>query len=92
LFDELAGSFTQLATRVGPVVTVSQVMLPPGVQLPTAVGVHSSVEALQERSCDVLLRTWLVQMFSCDVLSMICDVLSVAWLVLSVTWLVLCRR
>ena len=75
LFDELAGSLVQLATRVGPVVTVSQVMLPPGVQLPTAVGVHSSVLASQERSCEVLLRTWLVVICSCEVLATICEVL-----------------
>ena len=65
-------------------VTVSQVMLPAGVQLPTGTGVHSSVMASHDRSCDVLCWTREVWMFSCDVLrltwkvlSKFCDVLSV---------------
>ena len=61
LLPALATAFVQLATSVGPVVTVSQVMLPPGSQLPTGTGEHSSVLASQERSCVVLLRTWLVE-------------------------------
>jgi hypothetical protein len=66
----------QLATSVGPVLTVSQVMFPPGVQEPTAVGVQSSVPASHERCCEVLLRTWLVQVLSCEVLSTIWEVLA----------------
>ncbi len=85
-----AGSLTQLATNVGPVVTVSHVMCPPGVQLPTGPGEHSSVLASQERSCDVLLRTWLVVIWSCDVEIVICDVLCVVLDVLCVVWAVLC--
>lgn len=59
-----AAAGVQLDTSVGPVVTVSQVMLPPGVQLPTGPGEHSSVLASQERSCEVLRRTWLVEIWS----------------------------
>jgi hypothetical protein len=54
------------------------------VQVPTAVGVHSSVLASQERCCDVLLRTWLVQVLICEVLWTIWAVLARTWLVLSV--------
>jgi hypothetical protein len=79
----------QLATRVGPVVTVSQVMPPPGVQLPTGTGVQSSVPASQDRNCDVLWRTWLVLSCSCDVLAVIWLVLPTICAVLIVTWVVL---
>jgi hypothetical protein len=58
--DGLAEAAVQLATSVGPVVTVSQVMVPPGVQLPTGTGVQISVLASHERSCEVLCRTWVV--------------------------------
>ena len=98
LLPGLAAEATQLVTSVGPVVTVSQVMPPPAVQLPTGTGVQISVCASQERSCDVLCRTWVVLNVSCDVLTIccavetvICAVLRVVCAVLCVTCDVLCR-
>jgi hypothetical protein len=91
LLPGLAEAGVQLATSVGPVVTVSQVMPPPGVQLPTGTGVHSSVPASHERSCDVLCRTCVVLSVSCDVLALIWLVLPVICDVLCVIWFVLCR-
>jgi hypothetical protein len=45
------------ATSVGPVVSVSQVMLPPGLQLPTGTGEQSSVLASHASCCEVLRLT-----------------------------------
>ena len=43
----LAEAGVQLATRVGPVVTVSQWKPPPGTQVPVATGVQVSPESAQ---------------------------------------------
>lgn len=67
MFPAEAGSSAQLLTSVGPDATVWQVMLPPGVQLPTGTGVHCSVEASHERSWERLRLTCDVWMFCCDV-------------------------
>lgn len=71
----LAVAAVQDATKVGPVVTVSQVTSEDIEQLPTGTGVHVSELALHERSCDVLWRT-------CVVLKVVCAVLCSCWLVL----------
>ena len=75
MLPALALAAVQLATRVGPVVTVSQVMSLVAEQLPTGTGVQVSEAALHERSCDVLWRT-------CEVLRFTWDVLCSSWNVL----------
>ena len=72
MLPALAVAAVQLATKVGPVVTVSQVMSAVAEQLPTGTGVQVSEAALHERSCEVLWRT--------------CEVLRFTWEVLCSSW------
>ena len=80
----------QLATRVGPVAVVWQLMLVELVQLPAGTGVQSSVRAEHERSCVVLCWTWLVLVLVCVVVCVVRDVLVSVCVVPRIIWLVLC--
>src|SRR5664280_1447779 len=64
----LAGSSAHVSRSVGPVVTVSQVTNAVCTQLPTGPGTQFSPRASHDLSCDVLLHTWLVVSWICDVL------------------------
>ena len=86
----LAVAGVQLATSVGPVVVVWQVMRPPGVQLPTGTGVQRSVEASQELICEVLWRCCSVLACNCDVELLYWTVLCLVCVVVAVVCVVLC--
>lgn len=64
----------QLATAVGPVVVVWQVINPPATQVPGATGAHSSVLASHLTVCEVLCVTFVCVAVTCDVLLLICEV------------------
>jgi len=91
LLAMLALAGVQLATRVGPVVTVSQWKPPPGTQVPVGTELQVSPVSAQMLVCEVLLRT-------CWVDTVVCDVPCSSWKVLLrfcwvelVTCDVLCR-
>jgi hypothetical protein len=75
LLAMLAEAGVQLATRSGPVVTVSQWKPPPTTQVPVATGVQVSPESGQRLVCEVLFLT-------CDVVAFVCAVLCSSWKVL----------
>src|SRR5678816_3908410 len=79
----LALAGVQLATRVGPVVTVSQWKPPPGTQVPVGTELQVSPVSAQMLVCEVLLRT-------CEVDTVICDVPCSSWKVLVSVCEVLC--
>jgi len=87
----LALAGVQLATRVGPVVTVSQWKPAVGTQVPVGTELQVSPVSAQMLVCEVLLRT-------CCVDTVVCDVPCSSWKVLRrVCWVdrvvceVLCR-
>ena len=73
----LALAGVQLATRVGPVVTVSQWKPPPGTHVPVGTELQVSPVSAQMLVCEVLLRT--------------CEVVTVVWEVPCSSWNVLVR-
>ena len=79
--DAVAG--VQLATRVGPVVLVWQVIKPPETQVPGATGAQSSVLASHLMDCEVLWLTLLVEAVICEVLCLTCNVLTLSCELLS---------